>query len=397
VSPLIKKYRGYRPDSTRHAYSWHDAIHTNSPIYADTLLNPCGFDSKVPCDDNSHGTHTMGTMVGSDDENIIGVAPDAKWIACRNMDRGYGSLSTYIECFEWMLAPYDQEGKNPDPLMAPHVINNSWYCSGEEGCDSTNMFVLEDAVINLKSAGIVVVVSNGNSGPSCRSTSGPPGLFEPSFSIGATDSQDSIAGFSSRGPVTVKGKTYIKPNVSAPGVNVRSVIRGGNFANFSGTSMAGPHVAGTVALMISANPNLAGRVEVIESILEGTPVGIYSSQDCGDFLGTALPNITYGYGRVDALRAVKEAMSYTVNTEQNPIEDLRVFPNPVSDLITIESPSTPIVKVELFDTRGVLVHVVQNIQLTKFMTISATDLVGGLYICHVITQEGAKAVRFIKH
>lgn len=138
----------------------------------------------MPCDDDKHGTHTMGTMVGEDDENSIGVAPEAKWIACRNMDRGWGQPSTYMECFEWFLAPYDLEGENADPDKAPHVINNSWFCSVEEGCNPSNFILMEEIVKNLKASGVVVVVSAGNSGGSgCGSVTGPPAFSNHLFQL----------------------------------------------------------------------------------------------------------------------------------------------------------------------------------------------------------------------
>src|SRR5690606_27007554 len=104
--PALKnKYRGYvaEADTADHNYNWHDAIHEINPFNADSI-NPCGLDSKVPCDDNGHGTHTMGTMIGLDGPNQIGVAPEATWCACRNMERGWGTPFTYLECFEWFLA-----------------------------------------------------------------------------------------------------------------------------------------------------------------------------------------------------------------------------------------------------------------------------------------------------
>lgn len=119
---LKEKYRGWNGSSASHDYNWHDAIHSNAGT------NPCGADSAFPCDDHNHGTHTMGTMIGDDNMgNQIGVAPDAKWIGCRNMDQGVGTLSTYLECFEFLLAPYaiGQTPANGDPSKAPHVINNS--------------------------------------------------------------------------------------------------------------------------------------------------------------------------------------------------------------------------------------------------------------------------------
>ena len=112
--PALKdKYRGWNGASADHDYNWHDAIH--ELIKADGP-NSCGLDVTAPCDDSQHGTHTMGTMVGDDGVgNQPGVAPDAKWIGCRNMEEGWGTHSTYIECFEWFIEPTDIAGNNPDP------------------------------------------------------------------------------------------------------------------------------------------------------------------------------------------------------------------------------------------------------------------------------------------
>jgi hypothetical protein len=95
---LQKAYRGWDGAKADHNYNWHDAIHAPTDT---SKKNPCGFDTKIPCDDNNHGTHTMGTMVGADADNQIGVAPEALWVAARNMDSGNGTPATYIECFEW--------------------------------------------------------------------------------------------------------------------------------------------------------------------------------------------------------------------------------------------------------------------------------------------------------
>ncbi|MEM6967681.1 MAG: S8 family serine peptidase, partial [Bacteroidota bacterium] len=262
---LSAKYRGNQGNTPDHNYNWHDAIREINPLHEDSTLsasnNPCGLDVPFPCDDvgSTHGTHTMGTMVGEDGDNQIGVAPDAQWVACRNMERGYGTPSTYIECFEWFMAPTDLNNENADPTKAPHVIANSWSCPPVEGCDSTNWHVMELVVENLKASGVVVVVSAGNSGgQGCGSVKTPAAMFEPSFSVGATAANDTIADFSSKGAVTINGSGLLKPNVSAPGVLVRSSVKDSSYASYSGTSMAGPHAAGMVALMISANPDLAG-------------------------------------------------------------------------------------------------------------------------------------------
>jgi len=334
-----RKYRGWTGEasSSQHDYNWHDAIHELNPLNTDTSgnigTNPCGLDVSIPCDDGSHGTHTMGTMVGSEGDNLIGVAPDAQWIGCRNMERGWGKPSTYIECFQWFLAPTDVGGQNPDPARAPHVINNSWLCPPMEGCtDLVINDLIRQAIVNLKSSGVVVVVSNGNYGPNCATTDFPAAYFEESFSVGATRADDFIAWFSSRGPVLVDGSNRMKPNVSAPGHDVRSSTPGGNYANFSGTSMAGPHVAGLVALMLSANPALAGHVEVIENMVEQTAVFFADTLDCGSSLGNAQPNHAYGWGRVDAWAAVQAALQWApVSTDSPKMIAATVTPNPLRD------------------------------------------------------------------
>ena len=303
---LIDSYRGWNGSTADHNYNWHDAIHQIDP--GNSGDNPCGLDLSEPCDDHSHGTHTMGTMTGTQGGNGIGVAPGAQWIGCRNMERGDGTPATYLECFQWFLAPTDLNGENPMPLLAPHVINNSWACPPSEGCDSGYDFgIMELAITNLKTAGIAVVASAGNEGSSCSTVQNPPAFYEASFSVGATNSSDAIASFSSRGPSTYQSD-LIKPNVSAPGVSVYSSTPGDNYATFSGTSMAGPHVAGAIALLISAVPELEGDVAQIESILESSAVPLTSGQSCGGVSGSDIPNNTFGHGRIDVLAAVNMAL-----------------------------------------------------------------------------------------
>ena len=294
------KYRGWNGTSVNHDYNWHDAIHEDNPMSGGS--NSCGFNSPTPCDDHNHGTHTMGTMVGDDGSaNQIGIAPGAKWIGCRNMENGYGTLTTYVECFEWFLAPYPVAGGEGNPDMMPHVINNSWGCPTDEGCNTTNFPVMEAALNNLRAAGCVIVVSAGNYGSACSTVTDPAAIFEGSFSVGASNSSDAIAGFSSRGPVIVDNSGRMKPDIAAPGVSIRSCIRGQNaYATWNGTSMAGPHVAALVALMISANPSLAGEVDKMEDVIEQTAIHLTSTQNCG---GT-IPNNVFGYGRINALEAV---------------------------------------------------------------------------------------------
>jgi uncharacterized repeat protein (TIGR01451 family) len=305
---LINQYRGYNGVTATHDYSWHDAIHENDPHTPSG--NPCDFDAAQPCDDNGHGTHTMGTMVGDDGgDNQIGVAPGARWIGCRNMEQGWGTPATYAECFEFFLAPYPVDGDpftDGVPSLAPHVINNSWTCPQDEGCDWGS---LQDVVETVRAAGIVVVASAGNSGYGCGTTKDPPAIYDAAFSVGATDGADTIADFSGRGPVTVDGSGRLKPDVSAPGVGVWSSVPGTGYGSNSGTSMAGPHVAGTVALLWSAASELIGDVDGTEWIMARAARPKTTTQGCGGDDVDDVPNNVYGWGIVDALGAVQGVLS----------------------------------------------------------------------------------------
>jgi len=302
--PALKaKYRGWNGTSADHDYNWHDAIHSGGGV--------CGADAPAPCDDDSHGTHTMGTMVGDDGgANQIGMAPGAKWIGCRNMDQGVGTPTTYIECFQWFIAPTDVAGQNPDPGQAPDVINNSWGCPTSEGCNPGNFAVMQQVVENVRAAGIFVAVSAGNSGSSCSTVTDPAAIYDASFSVGATgDHTDAIASYSSRGPVTVDGSNRMKPDISAPGSNIRSSTPGSTYqGGWSGTSMAGPHVAGLVGLLISAVPSAAGDIDRLEDAIRQTAVHPSFAGACGDAAGV-FPNNTFGAGRIDALAAVNLLLS----------------------------------------------------------------------------------------
>jgi uncharacterized repeat protein (TIGR01451 family) len=290
---LINQYRGWDGATADHDYNWHDAT---------------GDSPNTPVDPYWHGTHTMGTMVGDDgSSNQIGVAPGAKWIGCRNMDDdGNGTPDLYIECYQWFIAPTRTDNSDPDPTKAPHVINNSWSCPPSEGCAPNSLLT---AVQNVRSAGILTAHSAGNSGSSCSSIDDPAAIYAESFTVGAVDNSDTIASFSSRGPVTVDGSNRRKPDISAPGVSVRSSLPGTGYGTSGGTSMAAPHIAGVVALLISARPSLAGQVDQLETIIEQTAVPLYTSQGCGDDTPSSLPNNVYGYGRVDAWAAFVPQLS----------------------------------------------------------------------------------------
>jgi len=312
---LKKQYRGWNDAAGQadHNYNWHDG--TGTPC--ETTIG------REPCDDHDHGSHTVGTMVGDDGaSNRIGMAPEAKWIACRNMAQGFGVIPTYLDCMQWFIAPTNLDGQNPDPSKSPHVINNSWGCV--EGCPPP---ALQDTLRASRAAGIFYAVSAGNDGSSplgvinsgqviCNSITSPLARYPEAFTVGSTDHRtDKISYFSSRGSVLGDPSAptgLLKPNISAPGSGIRSSVRDGSYASFSGTSMAGPHVAGLVALLISANPRLAGMIDRLEDIIEQTAVKKTTTEGCGMDSPTAVPNNTYGWGRIDALAAVLDALPPTV-------------------------------------------------------------------------------------
>jgi serine protease AprX len=293
---LKPHYRGWDGQNADHDYNWHDSIH-------DSLGNPCGNDSPEPCDDQGHGTHTIGTVVGDDGAgNQIGMAPAAKWIGCRNMDQGNGTPARYIECMEFFLAPYPVNG-NPnegDPLKAPDITSNSWVCPPSEGC-SVN--TLQAAVEAQAAAGIMMVAGAGNDGPDCSTVFYPPALYEASYTVGALNTgTDTIANFSSRGPVTIDQSNRIKPDITAPGTNTRSSYNTSDnaYASLSGTSMATPHIAGAMALLWCARPEMRHNIADSRTVLDNAAHFI-SSTLCGD---AGPPNNVYGWGRVDISAAV---------------------------------------------------------------------------------------------
>lgn len=294
--PSIKaKYRGWDGAAADHGYSWHDSIdHTTAPL-----------------DDNNHGTHTTGTMVGDDcNGSTIGVAPAARWIACRNMDHGDGTPARYLECMQWALAPYP-EGSDPmsagRPDLGADITNNSWGCPASEGCSP---LTLESAFEALRAAGQMTVVAAGNSGTACGTVSDPPAIYDEVFSAGALTQLSPtyrIASYSSRGPVTVDGSNRMKPNVAAPGSSVLSSVKGGVCSSFSGTSMASPHTAGTMALLWAAKPNLRRHIAISRCYLEQSagPVIINNTPpSCGGTTQADRPNNYWGWGAINAQAAI---------------------------------------------------------------------------------------------
>lgn len=315
---LKASYRGWDGAAASHDYNWYDGIRTD----VDGTTNPCGMAITEPCDDNSHGTHTVGTMVGLSGANQIGVAPGAKWIGCRNMDSGYGRIATYVRCIDWMIAPYPVSGtpEQGDPAKAPDIVNNSWGCVGapDEDCDPAVIGAIQPSVRNAVNSGIMFVSSAGNNGSGCATILNPPAIYPESFSVGAySPTTGNIASFSSRGPVTYDGATRIGPDISAPGVSTRSATIGSDasYGSKSGTSMASPHAAGAAALLWSARPELKGHVALSRAILQETARPTAAPAACGTLPESAGNNNTFGRGKIDALAAITATVSGTITID----------------------------------------------------------------------------------
>jgi len=267
-------------------------------------FDPYAGQNDFPYDNFGHGTHTMGTVCGGTPGDQIGVAPGAYWISAGAIDRGGGipqTVADAIESFEWMIDPDGNPSTNWD---VPDVCSNSWRLTTGHGyppCDDLFWSYLDAC----EAAGTVIIFSAGNEGsqglgrPSDRATDDYR-----TFAVAAVDANDPswpIAHFSSRGPTycTPDGSAAIKPDIAAPGVDVRSSMPGGGYGLMSGTSMASPHINGVVALMREAAPDIS--VEEIKEIIYQTA---YDLGDPGE-------DNSYGWGMVDAYKAV-------LLTNQNP-------------------------------------------------------------------------------
>ena len=296
---LINSYRGNLGNgSFDHNYNWWDPALGGSDL--------------IPNDWHGHGSHTMGTILGS---GGIGMAPGAQWIACQAFE---GNDSELLECGQFLLAPWDLNGQNPDPTKRPHIINNSW---GDcvQYLDTWYLTMINSWL----AAGIYPVFSNGNntscgySTPPGLNTVGNPARYGNVTAVGSTGNTDGLyASHSNWGPTddpdALNPADYpnLKPQVVAPGVNIRSAARTGDkdYRLMSGTSMSAPHVSGLVALMWDAAPCLIGEYASTESILQLTARAVPYDDGTGN--GTRSPNYATGWGEINAPAAVQAAKDY---------------------------------------------------------------------------------------
>lgn len=242
---------------------------------------------QAPYDDGGHGTHVAGTIAGGNASGVqIGVAPEAKLTVAKIFGpTGGATISAILQAMDWMADP---DG-DPNTNDAPALVSNSWGGGFTYGDIDPINDVLCRAVDNWVKLGILPVFAAGNAGPSAT-TVGLPGACPSSFTVGATDINHSVAVFSSRGPALWKSGSVIKPDISAPGVDVRSAVPGGTYRVWSGTSMATPHVAGLAALIYQAYPG-ASIDAVTSAILSGVETH-----------GVAGKNNDYGWGKINALK-----------------------------------------------------------------------------------------------
>jgi len=288
-----------------HDYNWLDGVDGSSA---------------APYDDHGHGSHTMGIMVGDDGgTNQVGMAPGATWIACDACESSSGCPETaLLTCAQWITAPYPVgDPSSPDSSKRPQVVNNSW---GDCGQSYDNWY--QGVVDSWHAAGIYPVFSNGNASncyyptpPGCN-TVGNPARYGNVTGVGSTgQSNGAYATHSNWGPtddpdtVNPDGYPSIKPQVAAPGVNIRSSYRtsDSSYYTMGGTSMSAPHVSGLVALMWQAGPCLIGDYAQTETIMMSTATAIPYASNCGGEGPGNVPNQATGWGEIDALAAVTEA------------------------------------------------------------------------------------------
>jgi subtilisin family serine protease len=263
-------HQGHTALSAAYAGAWRDTYYSTAN----------------PTDQHGHGSHCAGSVLGR--ANGVGVAPGARWTACRGLNhQGSGTETALIGCGQWQITSTPR----------PHVSSNSWGGGGGSSWyDST--------ITSMRNAGIIPVFAHGNNGAGCR-TAGSPGDRPNLIGVGSTTNTDAMSSFSSRGPAS--GSTATKPEVSAPGSNIVSCGTGAsNYVTMSGTSMATPHVAGAVAVILSVNPSFS-YTQVLNALSSTAAHPTLSAADrnCGLPSGsTGFPNYAFGAGRIDVGRAV---------------------------------------------------------------------------------------------
>ncbi len=275
---LADSYRGYL-DGHSHETSWYDATTDNTA------------ENKGPTDLNGHGTHIAGVILGGTPENPLGVAPGARWIGVNIFAKGLAWDSHIAQAFQWLLAP------GGDPKNAPDIINCSWASRPEYVTDYLQWQILH----NLSQAGIFVVFAAGNNG---QSGPGSPASYPHAFSVGAIEKEGGsykVTDFSSKGPVKWQEIAYNKPEITAPGTNIRSSWLNNSFNVLDGTSVAAAHVSGAAALIKQSRPGITPTE--ISYILKESAYWDPLWNEQGK-----RPNNVYGFGILDVYKAIKQPL-----------------------------------------------------------------------------------------
>jgi subtilisin family serine protease len=273
-------------------------------------------------DDHGHGSHCAGTVAGTGAPTYEhpGMAPQAFLVGVKVLDAGgSGSFATVMGGMQWTV-DHRYEFNIRAASMSLGGFGAIEWTSSEE--DSVNRYANE-----MVRAGITMLIAAGNTaGPG---TIGTPGSSEDSITVGALNKNTAIAEYSSEGPTE---ELRIKPNVAFVGSDVMSVQHntGDGYVAFSGTSMATPGVAGTVALMLQANPDLSPFD--VRNILQETATYrechyMFANQPCPeDQIPKNRQNNVYGHGHVEALAAVMEAAErdYQLDTSASLFVDTSV-------------------------------------------------------------------------
>ncbi len=310
---LKRKFKGYNELTQTMDYegSFYDALEDGKNDRPNNTM------------DMDHGTHVAGTILGSEvtssgiEHNKVGVAPKAKFITARALDTKNPNLksinSVFIKAGQWMLSP---TGK---PENRPKVINNSW-----GGGDNSLWY--QGMLKAWLNADILPVFAAGNrryeDPQDVRCNVVTPGSYPEALTVAAVDKNEVLAPFSCSGPSRFN-TSIIKPEVSAPGVAIRSTWPGDGYAYLNGTSMAAPHVTGLVALLSSYDRSKT--VDELKEIIKKT------TKARTDLEFPSWPNMGYGYGIIDAKKALLKlqntniyTLNFNITADNLSVDDYRI-------------------------------------------------------------------------